>query len=94
MELRKKYLNIDNCIIIHDVKQIKKEPPQKKIKTKRQLSKAIFRSKILSDSESSIYTKLYRYEKEGFKSEDKPIIEAILTILEVEKEELIKKFSL
>lgn len=90
MENNLKY-NVDNCIILHDVKQIKKEPPEKKIKTKRQLSKQIFKKKLYEGSEVSIYTKLSRYEKNGFRTEDKELTEAILKVLEVDKKDLISK---
>ena len=86
-----KFLDIDNCIIIHDVKQIKKEPAEKKIKTKRQLSKQLSKKKILSGSEIAIYNRLYRAEKDGFKEEDKELIDVLLSILEVDKDELVKK---
>jgi hypothetical protein len=91
MAKTKNYLDIDNCIIIHDVKQIKKEPSEKKIKTKRQLSKQLVKRKLLEGSEVSIYTKLSRAEKDGFKTEDKKLTEALLKILEVDRSELIKE---
>ena len=87
----KKFLDIDNCIIINDVKQISKSPAGKKIKTKRQLSKKIVKDKLLPGTEVSIYTKLSRAEKDGFKTEDKELVNAILEILEVSKKELIKE---
>lgn len=86
----RKYLDIDNCIIIHDVKQIKKEPAKPKIKTKNKLAKELFKKNDLKGSKISIYTKLSRAEKDGFKQEDNDLINAILSILEVDKEELIK----
>ncbi len=88
----RKFLDIDNCIIIHDVKQIQKSPAQAKTKTKRQLAKKLAKSKTVKGTEISIYTKLSRYEKEGFKTEDKELTLAILEKLEVSKEELIKEF--
>lgn len=92
MSTKKKFLDIDNCIIIHDVKQIKKEPAQKKIKTKNQLARQLFKLKLVEGSKISIYTKLSRYEKEGFKNEDTELTKALLEVLEVDKSELIKEF--
>lgn len=92
MEKIKKFLDIDNCIIIHDVKQIKKEPAEKKIKTKRQLAKQLVKNKLYEGTEVSIYTKLSRYEKDGFIAEDQELTKALLKTLEVDKDELIKSF--
>ena len=86
-----KYLDIDNCIILNDVKRIKEEPAQRKTKTKRQLSKQILKLKLMPDStESSIYTKLWRFEKEGYTKEPTDLIEAVLKVLNVSKDDLIK----
>jgi hypothetical protein len=90
MNKERQYLDIDNAIIIHDVKQIKKEPAEKKIKTKRQLAKKLAKKKLYEGSEVSIYTKLSRYEKDGFSTEDLELTSALLKVLEVTKEELIK----
>ena len=88
--MARKFLDIDNCIIIHDVKQIKKEPAEAKIKTKNKLAKEIHKRKALSGSKISIYTKLSRAEKDGFKQEDNDLIEALLSVLEVDRTELVK----
>lgn len=86
-----KYLNIDNCIILSDVKKIEQESVAKKTKTRRQLSKQIFKAKLMDDSsESSIYTKLYRFEREGYTKEPTDLIDAILKILNVSRVDLIK----
>lgn len=87
-----KKLDIDKCIMMHDLKQIKKEPAKKKIKTKRQLSIQIVKNKLLEGTQISIYTKLSRYERDGFKNEDKELTKAILSILEVERSDLVVKF--
>lgn len=90
-----KFLDIDNCIILNDAKKIQEEPAQKKTKTKRQLSKQIFKLKLMSDStESSIYTKLWRFEREGFTTEPTDLITAILKVLDVKKEDLVKKMPI
>lgn len=86
----KRFLDIDNCIIIHDVKQIKKEPAEAKIKTKNKLARLLFKNKSLAGSKISIYTKLSRYEKEGFNTEDVELTTAILNVLEVSKDELVR----
>ena len=85
-----KYLDIDNCIMNHDLKQIKKDPPGKKIKTKRKLSIQIVKDGKVEGTQSSIYTKLSRYEKNGFNKEDEKLIKAILCVLEVDRDDLIK----
>ena len=92
MPNKKYFLNIDNCIIMNDVKQIKKEPAEAKTKTKNQLARKIFNKNLYPGSKVSIYTKLSRLEKEGFNEEDENLTAAILDILEVDKEELIKEF--
>lgn len=89
-----KKLDIDNCIIINDSFRIQQEPAQKKTKTKRQLSKQIFKAKLMGDStESSIYTKLWRFEKEGYTKEPTDLIDAILKVLIVSRADLIKDFK-
>lgn len=86
-----KYLNIDNCIILSDVKKIENESTAKKTKTRRQLSKQIFKAKLMDDSsESSIYTKLYRFEREGYSKEPTDLINAVLKILNVSRVDLLK----
>ena len=86
-----KYLDVDNAIIINDAKRIQEEPAQKKTKTKRQLSKQILKMNLLPGlSESSIYTKLWRFEKEGYKKEPTELIDAILKVLNVSKADLVK----
>jgi len=86
-----KYLDIDNCIILNDVKKIQEESDCKKTKTKRQLSKQILKAKLMDDStESSIYTKLWRFEKEGYTKEPTDLIDAILKILKVSRADLVK----
>lgn len=90
--MARKFLDIDNCIIINDVKQIKKIPAEAKIKTKRRLAKKLVKLKLYSGTDVSIYTKLSRYEKEGFKNKDTELVEAILKVLEVDESELIKEF--
>lgn len=85
------FLDIDNCIILSDSRKIQKEPAEKKTKTKRQLSKLIFKKKLMPGSESSIYTKLYRAENDGFVKEPTELIDAILKILIVSREDMIKE---
>ena len=87
--MERKFLDIDNAIIIHDVKQIKKIPAQAKIKTKNQLSKKLLKNKDIEGTKVSIYTKLSRAEKDGFKNEDVDLVNAILKVLEVSREELV-----
>ena len=88
----KKYLDIDNCIIIHNMKQIKKTPVfQKKIKSKRQLAKKIHNNQDMKETYWCIYMKISRAEKTGVKPEDKELIAAILKNLEVNEKELIKE---
>lgn len=91
-----KKLDIDNCIIKSDVSKIKKEPPLKKIKTKRRLSKEIDKKKLIKGAtESAIYTKLWRLEKDGYEAEKEPtdIIEAILEVLNSGLDEQDEKVS-
>lgn len=83
-------LDIDNCIIIHDVKQIRKIPAEKKIKTKNQLSRVLHKTGKIEGSKISIYTKLSRYEKEGFTAYPEKLIELLLETLEVDKDDLVK----
>tara|TARA_B100000953_G_C18034140_1_gene423815 strand:+ start:60 stop:338 length:279 start_codon:yes stop_codon:yes gene_type:complete len=90
MKESKDSLDINNCIIIHDVKQIQKEPAEEKIKTLRGLSKKIRKEKLLEGSQSSIYTKLYRAQQ-GFSKEPTDLIDVILKVLEVDRDQLISK---
>lgn len=89
MSIVKKIMNVDTCIMMHDMKQIQKEPPQAKIKTKRKLSILLAKRKDLNSSQKAIYTQLYRAEIDGFKIEDKNLVNAVLKTLEVTREELI-----
>ena len=88
-EKPKKYLNIENCITLHDVKQIQKEPAGKKIKTINALTKLLIK-KGLKRSETAIYSKLQRYQDNGFTAEDVELTKALLKVLEVTKTDLIK----
>lgn len=90
MAKQRYYLDIDNCIIIHDVKQIKKEPAEPKIKTKNQLAKKLVKSGLVDGTKVSIYTKLSRAEKDGYITEDKILVEALLKTLEVTRKDLVK----
>ena len=85
------YLDVDNAIIINDAKKIQEEPAQKKTKTKRQLSKQIHKQNLMPGlSESSIYTKLWRFEKDGYKKEPTDLIDAVLKVLNVCRADLVK----
>ena len=89
-----KFLDVDNCIIINDAKRIQQEPAQKKTKTKRQLAKQIDKLNLIPESsETSIYTKLWRYEKEGYSNEPTELIDAVLKVLMVSRADLVKPLS-
>lgn len=85
------YLDIDNAIIIHDVKQIKKEPAQEKIKTMHKLSKKMKSENVIDGSKISIYTKLHTAQRTGYVKKPIELIEAVLKVLEVNENELVKK---
>ena len=87
------YLNIDNCILFHDVKQIKKEPAAAKIRTRNKLAKLLLKKELLDGTYISVYTKLYRLENQGFSKPVDEIIAALLTVLEVDRDELVKEFK-
>lgn len=88
MERIKKKLNIDTCIIIGDARRVKKGlTPIKNIHT---LSKKLEIDR--GESANAIYSKLYRYEKDGFYTENESFINDICVILLVTKEELVKEF--
>lgn len=87
------YLNIDNCILFHDVKQIRKEPAAAKIKTKNKLAKLLLKKDLIEGTYLSVYTKLYRLELQGFSKPVDELVSALLTILEVDKDELVKEFK-
>jgi hypothetical protein len=90
--MKKFILDVDNCIILNDVKTIRQEKQDKKVKTKRQLAKRIVKEKLLPGvTDSSIYTKIYRLEKDGFDEKPVEIIEAILKILDVDEVDLVKE---
>lgn len=90
--MAKQYLDIDNCIVEHDVKQIKKEPAGKKIKTKNQLAKILVKRQLIQGTESAVYHRMYRFENDGFATAPQDLIDAILKVLEVDKSDLIKSF--
>jgi len=90
--MKDSYLDLDNCITLHDVEQIKKELIHPKIKTINKLTRLLLKKKLIEGSVSSVYSKLYRYEKEGFNKEDNSnLIKAILKVLDVEEKDLVKE---
>ena len=87
-----KYLDIDNCIILNDSKRIVAEPVEKKTKTKRQLAKQIHKKGLIPNAtESSIYTRLWRFEKEGYVKQPDDLIDAVLKVLLVSSVDLLKQ---
>jgi hypothetical protein len=87
-----KYLDIDNCIILNDSKRIVAEPAEKKTKTKRQLAKQIHKKGLIPNAtESSIYTRLWRFEKEGYVKQPDDLIDAVLKVLLVSSVDLLKQ---
>lgn len=89
--MTRKYYKIEDCITLHDVKQIQKEPPGKKIKTMNQLARRLAKLKSINGTVAAIYSKLSRYQSKGFENEDENLTKGLLKVLEVKKEELIKK---
>lgn len=87
----KQSYNLELAITLHDLKQIKKEPPQKKIKTKNRLAHLVFKTGIVEGTKDSIYHKFVRYERDGFKREDEKLTEALIKVLGVSREELVIK---
>ncbi len=92
-------LNLDNCIILTDVKKIQKEPPLPKIKTLRRLVKAIHKKKLIKDvSEPALYHRIYKIVNEGFSSIDEKqyLINAILAVLNegLSKDEVVTEKEL
>ena len=90
--MKKFKLNVDDCIILNDAKIIREEKEEKKIRTKRQLAKRLVKEKLVpSVTDSSIYTKIYRLEKDGFDEKPVDIIAAILKVLDVDESDLVKE---
>ncbi|AGF91634.1 hypothetical protein Phi47:1_gp36 [Cellulophaga phage phi47:1] len=88
--MARKFLNIDECILIHDLKQVKKEPPMAKIKTKNKLAIKLIKNGV-ELSKTALYSRLSRYEKDGYDEASDYIANEVLKILEVTNEELIKE---
>jgi len=84
----KKKLDIDKCIIIGDAKRVLEGVFP--IKNKHTLSQKLAVS--MNESANTIYSKLYRYEKDGFYTENKKFISDICKTLRVTREELVTKF--
>lgn len=88
----KRYLKISDCIILSDSKKIKNDQQSETINTTRRLSQEMFkRGMMLGSSQPAIYTKLWRLEKFGFKWEPREVIDDVLKVLDVSKDELIKE---
>ena len=86
---RKKYkLDIDKCIIIGDFKRIKEGI----FPIKNKLNLSIQLARLSSDTPNSIYSRLYRYEKDGFFHRSEKLITNICEILRVTEDELVIKF--
>lgn len=74
------YLDITNCLVIGNARRVKdKKEPIKSIHA-------------LSDEFDTNYTKLYRYQKDGFYKRPETEISNIMEILMVKENELVKKF--
>lgn len=88
MERIKYKLDIDKCIIIGDFKRAKEGifPIKNKLNLSIQLARCI------SGRPNSIYSRLYRYEKDGFFKKSEKLITNICKILRVTEDELVIKF--
>jgi len=89
----KKFFDLDYCILISDAKKEKSE----RIKSKNQLSEKVLNfSRITKEkykTKKAVYFKLYRYENDGFLTEDTILSDAICKILNLENSDLVKVFE-
>lgn len=85
----KKKLNIDKCITISDFYRSEGEDPiSNKLKLSIELAKVMKPEKA-----NSIYSRLYRYQKDGFYTEDKKFTAKICTLLGVTNKELVINYD-
>ena len=81
-------LDIENGIILHDVKQIRKEPPQPKIKNIFKLCKAIKKKKLSNLSDNALNAKIYRINGKKYDEKDEELVTIILKVLEIDRKDL------
>lgn len=90
MKTTKYKLDINNCIVIGDARRIKKGLPA--IKSRRALAKYLRWSHPGFGTLNGIYSKLYRYEYDGFYKRNELMIKHVQAILLITEKELIKEF--
>ena len=92
MSKKRKFFDIDYCILISDARKEKSE----RVKSKNRLAdKVLNHSQIMKSAyktKKAVYFKLYRYEKNGFLTEDFLLSNAICEILNIENSDLVKIF--
>lgn len=89
MQTDKIKLEINKCISLGDAKRVKRglEP----IRNKLQL--AIELSKIYKKPVTGIYSRLYRYELNGFYTEDEKFVNHLIDFLGVKRKHLVVKYE-
>lgn len=91
MKSKKLKLDVNNAIFKGIGTQFK--AGLKPITTRRQLSlKLKEKYKAEKTTANSIYSKLYRYEFDGFYRKDKKLIDNICEILQIKEEDLVIEF--
>lgn len=81
-------LDIEKCIIIGDFKRSKEGI----FPIKNKLNLSIQLARCGKGTPNSIYSRLYRYEKDGFFNKSEKFIRDICKILRVTEDELVIKF--
>lgn len=88
MAKKKRYcLQINSCIVLSDAKRLQKGLPL--FKSKVGLAKYIHLNSLFKGSETSILTKLYRYEDNGFLNEDTQLTDCLIELLQVNRKKLV-----
>ena len=86
-------MDLEKAIAIGDSKRVRSglDP----VKSKKKLAELLFSEEDVRKqnlSESSVYWKIYRCQKDGFYFRNELLIEAICDILQIKENQLIKKF--
>jgi hypothetical protein len=84
---KKNYFNLTRCILIHDAKVA----PEERFNSIRGFAIHLKEKGIMTGTLSSIYSKLYRYENDGFYKKPQDITKSILKIFDIREGTLIKK---
>lgn len=76
-----RYLDIEICIMMADIKRVKCHPPLKRIVTMRRLAMELLEEKEYKNSSlTAVYHKMYRAQSDGFLNPPKELVKVLLRV--------------